>query len=150
MKDKFIRIISPITAAVAALLDCAAVFLCVMVIQKIGNKLDFWQISFCIITVASVIIAVLYTKEVFSNGVNFRENVVEFVGIDEDNILEYSHIVKAESYKDTKASFKKKITERFSLLIIALDDGTQVTVNLGYTTNKTLNRILSNLNSRIK
>ncbi|HBN38533.1 MAG TPA: hypothetical protein DD404_03295, partial [Ruminococcaceae bacterium] len=58
-------------------------------------------------------------------------------------------IVKVETYKDTKASFKKSFTDRFSLLILTLDDDTQVTVSLGYTTKKTLDKILTQLNSRI-
>lgn len=149
MEDKFIRVVSPFTLAVSLVLDFACVFLCYTAVISIGNRMDFWQIAFYIIDIISVILVVLYNKETFSNGVKFSEECIEFVGIDDDNVFEYSHIVKVETYKDTKASFKKSFTDRFSLLILTLDDGTQVTVSLGYTTKKTLDKILPQLNSRI-
>lgn len=88
-------------------------------------------------------------KQAFSQGVIFYSDNLEFTDIDNANIFEYKKIKSVDSYKDTKVSFKKKVVERFSLIIIELDDGTSVTITLGYTTKRTLNKIVNEIKSRI-
>ena len=88
-------------------------------------------------------------KQAFSQGVIFYSDKLEFTDIDNANVFEYKKIKSVDSYKDTKVSFKKKVVERFSLIIIELDDGTSVTITLGYTTKRTLNKIVNEIKSRI-
>lgn len=150
MNDKFIRVLSPVSLAVSFLIDIAVAVLTVSAFTDKNKTADFWHIAFYIIIVFAIIFAVSFTKEVFGYGVKFKDKSVEFVGADDENEIEYSSVLKVESYKDTKASFKKKLVERYSLIILTLDNGTQMTITLGYTTSKTLNKITDELKNRIK
>ena len=89
-------------------------------------------------------------KEVLKTGVRFTSDKVEFTGVDENNVFEYSHIVKVQTGRDTKASLKKNFVDRYSHIIIFLDDDSVVTIELGLTTKHTLKVIDDEFKARIK
>lgn len=149
MKDKFIRVLSPFTLAFVLLLDIAVIVFAYYAVKKLSEQLSAVNVIFAVIEIAAILIAVLVTKEVFTNGVRFRNNEVEFTGVDDNNLFHYTDIVKIESSKDNKASLKKNFVDRYSSIIIYLKDESVVTIELGLTTNKTLKKIADELNSRI-
>ena len=139
MKDKFLRILSPITLAVVAILDAAV----------IGYGIYATIIIFALCDLAALIIAVLVTKEVLSNGVKFYSDEMEFTGLDKDSIFAYADIEKVETEKDTKPSFVKNFIDRQSKVILTLKDERVVTVDVGLTTKNGLAAIEKEINERI-
>ena len=146
---KFIRIISPITLTVILALDIAVLVYGAYAIKKIMNSVDIWTILFAIIEVFAIIIAVLVSKEVVSNGVVLYENKIEFTALDDNNCFEFSQIEKIETSRDTRASFKKNFVDRYSRLIIHLHDGSVVTIDLGLTSAKKLALIEKEIKERL-
>lgn len=149
MKDKFIRVLSPIAIGVVALLDCGVIYFAYYAAAKAKLQLDAKSILFIIIEVFAVIIAILITKQIFSGGVKFKENYLEFTELDEHNIFEYESIEKIVSSRDEKASLRKNFVDRYSSIIFYMKDNTVVTVELGLTTKKTLNKIINEINIRM-
>lgn len=151
MKKEFIRIVSPISVLTALILDSASIWLTVFVINNfISKKVDGMSIAFAVMLIFALIISVLFTKEIFSNGIIFYEDRCEFNALDNDNVIYYKDIESIENYKDTKASLKKNFNERHSLIIFNLKNDMTHTVDIGLSTNKTLNKIISKLNEYIK
>lgn len=149
MDKKFIRVLSPITIAVVAILDVATIAYGIFAINKIITLRSATAIFFGAIEIFAVIIGILVTKEVFTNGVVFRDDELEFIGIDGDNIFAYDEIEKVETYQDTAASLKKNFIDRHSLLIFSLDDDKVATIDIGLTTKGTLQKIVNELSNRI-
>lgn len=150
MENKFIRVLSPITICVIGALDIAVIAFGVFAVKKLMESTNIWNILFAIIEVIAIIIGFLVSKEVVSNGVIFRDSEMEFTGIDDDNVFQYSNIEKIETSKDTKASLKKNFIDRYSNVIIHQTDGSVTTIELGLTTVKTLTKIQNEINERIK
>lgn len=150
MKEKFIRVLSPFTLAFVIVLDAAVIVFAYYAVKKLSEQLSAINIIFSIIEFAAIIVAVLVTKEVLTNGVKFSDDKVEFTGVDDNNIFDYADIVKIESSKDNKASLKKNFIDRYSSIIIFLKDESVVTIELGLTTAGTLRKIADELNERIK
>lgn len=149
MKDKFIRCVSPIEVIISFAVEASGIGFLVYAIKELKGRTDFYAVIFYIVTVFAIILGFFMIKQAFSQGVIFYSDNLEFTDIDNANIFEYKKIKSVDSYKDTKVSFKKKVVERFSLIIIELDDGTSVTITLGYTTKRTLNKIVNEIKSRI-
>lgn len=149
MKDKFIRCVSPIEVIISFAVEASGIGFLVYAIKELKGRTDFYAAIFYIVTVFAIVLGFFMIKQAFSQGVIFYSDNLEFTDIDNANIFEYKKIKSVDSYKDTKVSFKKKVVERFSLIIIELDDGTSVTITLGYTTKKTLNKIVNEIKSRI-
>lgn len=149
MKDKFIRCVSPIEVIISFVVEASGIGFLVYAIKELKGRTDFYAAIFYIVTVFAIVLGFFMIKQAFSQGVIFYSDRLEFTDIDNANIFEYKKIKSVDSYKDTKVSFKKKVVERFSLIIIELDDGTSVTITLGYTTKKTLNKIVNEIKSRI-
>lgn len=149
MKDRFIRVISPISFCVIAVLDIAIIAFGVFAYQKITADKNIYNIMFVGIEVVAFIIGILASKEVVSNGVKFEYTKMEFTGLDENNIFEYKNIERIETNKDTKASLRKNFVDRYSSIIIHQTDGTVTTIELGLTTLKTLIKIEEEINKRI-
>lgn len=146
---KFIRILSPITIIVIFALDAAVISFLVYSIKRILEEISFITIAFIIIEIFAVLIAGFTTKEIFSNGVIFDNEKIEFTGLDNDNVFYYTDISKCEAHKDTKASLRKNFVDRYSHITLYLKDERVVTVNLGLTTTKALNKVKAELESRI-
>lgn len=149
MKDKFIRCVSPIEVIISFVVEASGIGFLVYAIKELKGRTDFYAAVFYIVTVFAIVLGFFMIKQAFSQGVIFYSDRLEFTDIDNANIFEYKNIKSVDSYKDTKVSFKKKVVERFSLIIIELDDGTSVTITLGYTTKRTLNKIVNEIKSRI-
>lgn len=146
---KFYRCLSPITASVIFAFDIATVVFFVSAIKKFIEKADGYRIIFVIIMVSCCVIAGLVTKEIMSNGVRFFDEYVEFTGLDDNNKFEYANIERVEGIKDTKVSLRKNFVDRYSNIIIYNNDGSCVTIALGLTTKKTLDRIICEINSHL-
>lgn len=149
MKDKFIRCVSPIEVIISFVVEASGIGFLVYAIKELKGRTDFYAAVFYIVTVFAIVLGFFMIKQAFSQGVIFYSDRLEFTDIDNANIFEYKKIKSVDSYKDTKVSFKKKVVERFSLIIIELDDGTSVTITLGYTTKRTLNKIVNEIKNRI-
>ena len=149
MKDKFIRCVSPIEVIISFAVEASGIGFLVYAIKELEGRTDFYSAVFYIVTVFAIVLGFFMIKQAFSQGVIFYSDNLEFTDIDNANVFEYKKIKSIDSYKDTKVSFKKKVVERFSLIIIELDDGTSVTITLGYTTKRTLNKIVNEIKSRI-
>ena len=89
-------------------------------------------------------------KEIIKTGVYFGDDRVEFTGVDDNNVFEYSRISRVEGVRDTKASLKKNFVDRYSRVILYLDDDSVVTVELGLTSKKTLDDIDNEFKQRLK
>lgn len=149
MKDKFIRCVSPIEVIISFVVEASGIGFLVYAIKELKGRTDFYAVIFYIVTVFAIVLGFFMIKQALSQGVIFYSDRLEFTDIDNANVFEYKKIKSVDSYKDTKVSFKKKVVERFSLIIIELDDGTSVTITLGYTTKRTLNKIVNEIKSRI-
>ena len=149
MKDKFIRCVSPIEVIISFAVEASGIGFLVYAIKELKGRTDFYAAVFYIVTVFAIVLGFFMIKQAFSQGVIFYSDRLEFTDIDNANVFEYKKIKSVDSYKDTKVSFKKKVVERFSLIIIELDDGTSVTITLGYTTKRTLNKIVNEIKSKI-
>ena len=151
MKDKvFIRILSPITVAVVLLIYIFAIGYGVYSVIKIMENPSAITICFAIMMAIVIVISGFVTKEVFSNGVLFRDDNIEFIGLDNDNLFEYKDIEKLEFHRDDKVSFKKNFNDRHSILILHLKDERVATIDIGLTTKKVLLKIVDQINNRIK
>lgn len=149
MKDKFILCLSPITAGVSLAMLAAVVANGYFCVEKIFDGFD-WKVAVYVLTeIVVAAVVVLMIKEMFKTGVRFTGDRVEFTAVDENNVFEYAHIVKAQTGKDTKASLKKNFVDRYSHIVIYLDDDSVVTIELGLTTKRTLNKIDTEFRNRI-
>lgn len=146
---KFVRILSPITIAIVLALDIAVIAFSVYAVNKIMASVTATTILFCVIVAISILVAIFTTKEAFSNGVKFRDDEVEFTGLDTNNIFKYSDIKSVESKKDTTASLKKNFVDRYSHIILNMKDESVVTIDLGLTTKKALKTITNQINDKI-
>lgn len=149
MKEKFIRILSPITIAVIAVLDAATIGYGIFAIKRIIELPSANVIIFAALDFVALIIAALVTKEVFSNGVKLYDDEIEFTGLDKNNIFAYSDIVSIETEKDTKASLVKNFIDRQSKIILTLKDDKVFTIDIGLTTKGTLEKIADEIREKI-
>lgn len=149
MKDKFLRILSPITLVVVAILDAAVIGYGIYAIKRLIAVQNATIIIFAVCDLAALIIAALVTKEVLSNGVKFHNDEMEFTGLDNDSIFAYADIEKVETEKDTKPSFVKNFVDRQSKVILTLKDERVVTIDIGLTTKNGLKKIEDEINNRI-
>lgn len=149
MKNKFLRILSPITLVVVAILDAAVIGYGIYAIKRLIAVQNATIIIFAVCDLAALIIAALVTKEVLSNGVKFYGDEMEFTGLDNDSIFAYADIEKVETEKDTKPSFVKNFVDRQSKIILTLKDERVVTIDVGLTTKNGLAAIEKEINERI-
>ena len=158
MKNKFVRCLSPITAGVTLAMLIAVAFNGYYSVTKIIQSPD-WKtavylfvelVAFVHRILVAVAIVVLMIKEIIKTGVYFGDDRVEFTGVDDNNVFEYSRISRVEAVRDTKASLKKNFVDRYSRVILYLDDDSVVTVELGLTSKKTLDYINNEFKQRLK
>lgn len=150
MNKKFIRILSPITAAVVAALDAAAIGFGIFAVVKIITMRSAAVIFFIVIEIFALVIGALVTKEILKNGVIFYDDKFEFNGIDEANVFTYENIKEIETYHDTSASLSKNFIDRHALIIITDNEGIVTTVDIGLTTKNTLKNIRKELKKHIE
>ena len=126
MKDKFIRILSPMTLAVVILLDLAVIGYGVFAVYRLTQVRTGMTVIFAIIEIAAIVIAVLTTKETVKNGLSLRATDFEFTGMDKDNVYAYNQIKDITGYKDEAPSLVKNFIDRHAVLTLTLTDDTTV------------------------
>ena len=131
MKDKFIRILSPMTLAVVILLDLAVIGYGVFAVYRLTQVRTGMTVIFAIIEIAAIVIAVLTTKETVKNGLLLRATDFEFTGMDKDNVYAYNQIKDIAGYKDEAPSLVKSFIDRHAVLTLTLTDDTTVLLDLG-------------------
>lgn len=149
MKNKFYRIISPVTLLVVLALDAAVAVYAVFAVKKLIQNVSVYSVLFAIIDLFAIVVAVLVSKYVVSQGIVFGEKSFEFTALDENNVFNYEDIEDIKINKDTKASLKKNFNDRQSQVIITLKDGKVVTVDIGLTSMKKLKKIEKEINSHL-
>ncbi|MGN1122837.1 MAG: hypothetical protein ACI4RR_00720 [Eubacterium sp.] len=150
MKDKFIRVISPITLLVVIVLDIAVIGFAVFTVKKIIEFTTVFVIIFAVFEAFALIVAALVTKEILTQGVIFRENELEFTALDENNIFTYSDIISVKTEKFDKASLVKNFNDRHSNIEFTLTGDSIITVDIGLTSKKTLKKLYDEILTRIK
>lgn len=150
MKEKFLRIISPLTLTVVLALDAAVLGYGIYAIKRIIDHPRAAVIIFAACDFVALIVAVLVTKETVSNGIKFFDDELEFTGIDEGNVFAYDDIVSVETERDTKASFVKNFNDRKSKIILKLKNEQIVTVDIGLTSQAALDNAAQEINKRIQ
>lgn len=152
MKPKFIRILSPITTAVIALLDVAVIYYLVRCLINIFTlyRQDIKQIFFTVCVFLAFMLAIMVTIQTFKNGIKLYDDKFEFTGIDGENTFKYADVESVETKKDTKASFTKNFNDRQSRIILNLKDERIVTIDIGLTTVKTMNKVADLITEKIE
>ena len=134
MKNKFYRIISPVTFLVVLVLDISVIAYAVFAVKKLLENLSVYSVIFAIIDLFAIVVGALVSKYVISQGIVFNDDDIASIKIN----------------KDTKASLKKNFNDRQSQIIIEEKDGKVTTVDIGLTSMKKLkkieNEILSHIN----
>lgn len=149
MKDKFIRIISPLALAVVIVLDIGVIAYGVFAIKNLTQRVSTLSIIFALCIVLAVVVAVLTTRETVRNGVIFREDEMEFTGMDNDNVFKYEDIESVAYVKDEKPSFVKNFIDRQSRIVLTFKENKVVTVDIGITTKNKLKQIEKEINQRL-
>lgn len=149
MKEKFFRIISPVTLTVVVILDVAIVAFAAFSVKKLLYFANFYAILFAICEVLALVLAVFVTKDVVTQGIKFSDTQLEFTNFDKDNIFSYDEILSVETQKDKKASLVKNFRDRQSRIILNLTDGRVITVDIGITSDKVLKEAADEIISRL-
>lgn len=147
---KFIRIISPVTLAVVIALDLGVIAYTVYAFRNLAYRVTTLNIIFAVFVVFAVVVAVLTTKETIKHGVIFRDDEMEFTGMDNDNIFKFEDIVSVAYVKDEKPSFVKNFIDRQSRIVLTYPDNKVITVDIGITTKNKLKEIEEEINKRIE
>lgn len=149
MRDKFIRTPSPLSLTVIGGFMPVSLIMTGTAVHILLARRDFYTVAFTVIAGLAFILSLFVFRSVMKNGIRFGESEMEFTGLDENNLYRYEDIEKAEFYKDTKASLKKNLVERYSSIILYLRDGTVATVELGLTSKRKNKIIEAELTKRI-
>lgn len=157
MKDRFIRLLSPITLAVVFIFDIAVAGFAVFAVKKLIDVFTYVVMAskmsvffFAAIEVFAIVLAIIVTKEVLTQGVKFYDDELEFTAVDEDNVFAYADIVKFETQKDDKPSFTKNFIDRHAKIIFTLKEDKVITVDIGLVTKGTLKKISDEIERRMK
>ena len=86
MKNKLYRIISPVTLLVVLALDAATVAYAVFAVKKLIQNVSVYSVLFAIIDLFAIVVAVLVSKYVVSQGIVFGDETFEFTALDENNV----------------------------------------------------------------
>lgn len=148
MKDKFIRILSPITLAVVLFLDAAVIGYGIFAVKQVVRVRSTASIFFAAIEVIAIIVAILVTREILTNGIIFREDEFEISGLDDKNIFDYTNIAQSEVFKDDAPSFVKNFVDRHAMLTLTLKDGEVVSIDIGLCQKHTLEQLQKEICAR--
>jgi len=92
MKNKLYRIISPVTLLVVLALDAATVAYAVFAVKKLIQNVSVYSVLFAIIDLFAIVVAVLVSKYVVSQGIVFGDETFEFTAHDENNVFNYDDV----------------------------------------------------------
>ena len=101
MKNKFYRIISPVTFLVVLVLDISVIAYAVFAVKKLLENLSVYSVIFAIIDLFAIVVGALVSKYVISQGIVFNETSFEFTALDENNIFNYDDIASIIINKDS-------------------------------------------------
>lgn len=149
MEKKFIRVISPFSLAVTLVSDIAVIVLARLAIDRLKVTVDAYSIIFIAVIAFSAVLACGLSVQLFRNGVKFDMEKMEFTAIDDNNVFYYKEIEKIETIRDTKASLRKNLVDRYSRIIIYTVNNEVATIELGLTTNRVLKKIEQEIQKRI-
>lgn len=149
MEKKFIRVISPFSLAVTLVSDIAVIVLARLAIDRLKVTVDAYSIIFIAVIAFSAVLACGLSIQLFRNGVKFDMEKMEFTAIDDNNVFYYKEIEKIETIRDTKASLRKNLVDRYSRIIIYTVNNEVATIELGLTTNRALKKIEQEIQKRI-
>lgn len=151
MKPKFVRVISPITLAVVLILDAATLYYSAFSIYKLIALYtkDIKLIMFAVCSVLALALGIAITVQTIKNGVLFHEDKVEFKDLDGENTFNYADIESVETKKDTKASLTKNFNDRQSSIVLNMKDGRIVTLTIGLTTVKTMEKVANLITEKL-
>lgn len=149
MEKKFIRVISPFLLAVTLVSDIAVIILARLAIDRLKVTVDAYSIIFIAVIAFSAVLACGLSIQLFRNGVKFDMEKMEFTAIDDNNIFYYREIEKIETIRDTKASLRKNLVDRYSRIVIYTTSDEVATIELGLTTNRALKKIEQEIQKRI-
>lgn len=135
--ERFIRIISPLTVITIFIADIAVIFFAVFAVKKLMEAPSGMLIVMSILELLAIVVAVLVTKQVFSEGIAFRDDEFEFVGLDDKNVFEYENIYNVTYEKDTKVSFVKNFIDRHSIIYLEDKNHNITSIDIGLTTKYT-------------
>lgn len=149
MKKKFVRILSPMTLAVVGVLDIAVIYFAFFAVKRLIAFTTKYAIFFAIMELFAFVVSIFVTKNILSQGIIFYDDRLEFTALDENNVVKYEDIDRIETKKDTAASLVKNFVDRQSKIIFYLKDDGILTVDIGLTTNKALNKISREISEQI-
>lgn len=149
MEKKFIRVISPFSLAVTLVSDIAVIVLARLATDRLKVTVDAYSIIFIAVIAFSTVLACGLSIQLFRNGVKFDMEKMEFTAIDDNNVFYYKEIEKIETIRDTKASLRKNLVDRYSRIIIYTVNNEVATIELGLTTNRALKKIEQEIQKRI-
>ena len=78
MKNKFYRIISPVTFLVVLVLDISVIAYAVFAVKKLLENLSVYSVIFAIIDLFAIVVGALVSKYVISQGIMLKEKQLEF------------------------------------------------------------------------
>lgn len=149
MKEKFIRVISPITLAVVIILDIGVIAYAIYAIRNLALRVNTLSVIFAVLIVVAFVIAILTTRETVKHGVIFRDGEMEFTGMDNDSVFKFEDIVSVAYVKDEKPSFVKNFIDRQSRIVLTMKENKVVTVDIGITTKNKLKEIEKEIEFRM-
>lgn len=149
MEEKFVRIISPFTLAIVIILDIGVIAYAVYAIKNLVLRINTLNIIFAVLIVFAFVVAILTTKETVKHGIIFRDENMEFTGMDKDSVFCFEDIDSVAYVKDEKPSFVKNFVDRQSRIVFTLKDKSVVTVDIGITTKNKLKEIEKEIELRL-
>ena len=149
MDKKLIRILSPITLGVFALLDVAVIYFGIIAVSKISKAVTPITVFFAAFEIAAIIIAVIVNKEILSNGISFLDDEMEFTGVDENNIITYEKVKSVRIFKDNSVSLVKNFNDRHTVIHFVFTDDDTLSIDIGITTDKLVKTVSDELSARI-
>ena len=100
MKNKLYRIISPVTLLVVLALDAATVAYAVFAVKKLIQNVSVYSVLFAIIDLFAIVVAVLVSKYVVSQGIVFGVNAHILDKLfNSENGKSYSGCVKCQNHQ---------------------------------------------------
>ena len=148
MENKFIRVNTPLYLIATAVFDLAALAFCIIAVYNVAKERTFMNIVFMLICLTVQVVMCIVTLTVAKKGAKFTADRVEFTWLDDNNIFSYEEIEKVEIHRDTEASLKKNLVDRYTSIILYLKDGTVATVEVGLTGKRTIQKIEDEIKKR--
>lgn len=146
--EKFIRILSAPTLAIILLADLAVLFFAGFAIDRLIHAPSILVIIIAVVEVFAIVVSVLVTKQIFSEGLALYSDRFEFSGIDDGGSIVYDEVTDITCEKDTKASLVKNFSDRHTFLTFETKTHDLRTVDIGLVSVRTAESITRELCKR--